>query len=275
MMDKTKQDRRKEWQRKRVQLALDYHNRKYGTNIIIKDKARYIYPTLRGKRDWDWVCHDTKTGDEIALEVKKLTDEELEKRQNLIWDILIELRDKLLNKLPGTFVLGINFLENYPLQLRGQQNKQEFKDILYRAIFQTAKTLKLGEERNLTPQILGQLPFARPDSFVCELQKVSNRDSLLRLSSGVTGFWSKELGGNEFVKFGQLVSDANEKLKKAKDDFNVKETFLVFICEGLRLANQNTVAGALNRMSQQNYSQINHIYYVSGEEVTDISLLTP
>ena len=83
-MDKTKQDRRKEWQRKRVQRTLDYHNMKYGTNITIKGKTRDVYPILRGESDWDWVCYDTKTGNEIALEVKRLMDEKLEKRQDII-----------------------------------------------------------------------------------------------------------------------------------------------------------------------------------------------
>jgi len=80
MMARTKQDRKEEWEREHVQRALDAHNKKYGTHIVIKDRTTDIYPVLKDQINWDWVCHDTKTDEEIAIEVKKLTDEKLEVR---------------------------------------------------------------------------------------------------------------------------------------------------------------------------------------------------
>ena len=259
-----------------MQRVLDYYNEKYGTHIEIKGKTTDIYPDLKGQINWDWVCYDTKTGEEIAVEVKKLTDPQLEERGNIIWNILEEIKDNLSNKLPGTFVLGIDIPNNYYLPLSGQRNRQEFKNLLYETIFQIAQRLKLEEERALTPQIIGQLPFALPDSFFCALQKVDNEGSVLGLSSGVTGFWSRWLDEHELKKFEKLVSHANnEQLKVAKKEFNVKETFLVFICEGLRLANPYTVANAIKRINRDSYSYINYICYVSGEKVTEIPLPTP
>ena len=96
----TKQDRKEEWERKRVQRVLDYHNKKYKTHIAIKGRATDVYPYLKDQLNWDWVCYDIETGDEVAVEVKKLTDEKLEVRHNTIGDVLEEIKNDLSNKLP-------------------------------------------------------------------------------------------------------------------------------------------------------------------------------
>lgn len=273
-MTTNKPDRKDKWEREHVQRVLDYHNRKYGAHIEIKDKATNIYPNLEGQLNWDWVCHDTKTGDEIAVEVKKLTDEELEVRHNTIGDVLEEIKNDLSNKLPGTFLIGSSSPTNWNIPLRGQQNKQKFKSVLCEAIFQTAKTLKLEEEQALTPQIIGQLPFTLPDSFFCALQKVSDEGSALYKSFGFVGVWPRQLNNHELVKFEELVSHGNEQLKVAKDKFKVKETFLVIIEEGLRITLPSTIPDAFNSISHNSYSYIDHAYCVSGEEVTEIPLPT-
>jgi len=175
--------------------------------------------------------------------------------------------------IPGTFLLGIIIdRKNSYLPFREQQNKQRFKDILCEAIFQTAQRLKLGEEQAITPQIIGQLPFKLPDSFFCALHKVSDEGSELILSSGVMGSWSPRLNEHELTNFAELVSHANEQLKQAT---NAKQTFLVIIEEGLRLTIPDTVAMALEQINPNNYSHINHVYYVSGEKVVEIPLPTP
>ncbi len=273
MMNKTKKDKKDSWEKKRVQRALDYHNKKYGANIEIKGKTTDIYPQLKGQPNWDWVGCDVKTGDEIAVEVKKLTDEKLEVSHNTIGNVLEEIKNGLSNKLPGTFVLSISISpKNYYIQLRGQQNKQKFKDVLCEVIFQTAQRLKLEEEQALTPQIIGQLPFALPDSFCCALCKVSDKGSALYKSSGVTGFWPWQLNEHELKNFEEKVSHANEQLGQAT---NAKQTILVIIEEGLRMTIPDTVVMALEQINHASYSQINHIYYISGEKVEEIPLPTP
>ena len=272
-MARTTQDRKDEWEKKRVQRVLDHHNKEYGTHIAIKGKTTDIYPTLNGQMNWDWVCCDTETSGETALEVKKLTDEKLEVRHNTIGDVLEEIKNDLSNRLPGSFSLGISISpEDYYLPLRGQHSKQKFKSVICEAIFKTAQTLKLEEERGLTPQIIRQLPFALPKSFFCALCKVSDKGSALYISSGITGSWSPRLNEHELKNFEELISHANEQLKQAT---NAKQTFLVIIEEGLRLTIPDTVAMALKQINPDSYSYINHIYYVSGEEVVEIPLPTP
>ena len=275
-MARIKQDRKEEWERERVQRVLNYHNKKYKIHIAIKGRATDVYPHLKEQKkqfNWDWVCHDTKTDDEIAVEVKRITDEKLEVSYNTIWDILYEVKNDLLNRLPGTFLLSIDIsCKNYYLPIRGQQNKQRFKDILCEAIFQTAQKLKLEEDRGLIPQIREKLPFALPDSFSCGLIKVNDEGSMLQLGSSVGGSWSPRLKKYELKEFGKMVSHANEQLGQAT---NAKRTILVIIEEGLRMAIPETVAVALEQINPDSYSQINHIYYVSGKKVEEIPLPTP
>ncbi len=274
-MTKNEQGQKDEWwwERTRVQRVLDYHNEKYKTHITIKGRATDVYLYLKGQLNWDWVCCDTETRGEIAVEVKKLTDEKLEVRHNTIGDVLEEIKNDLSNKLPGTFLLGISISpRNSYLPLRGQQNRQKFKDVLCEAIFQTAQRLKLEEEQALTPQIIGQLPFALPDSFFCGLCKVSDKGSALYKSSGVTGSWSWQLNEHELKNFEELVSHANEQLGQAT---NAKRTILVIIEEGLRMTIPDTVAMALEQINHGSYSQIDHIYSITGEKVAEIPLPTP
>ena len=240
-MTKNEQDIRDEWwwERTRVQRVLDYRNKKYKTHIAIKGRATDVYPCLKGQLNWDWVCCDTETSDEIAIEVKKLTDEKLEVKYNTIVDVLEEIKKDLSNKLPGTFLLSISISpKNYYLPLRGYQNKQKFKNVFREAIFQTAQTLKLEEEQALTPQVIRQLPFALPDSFFCDLCKVSDKGSTLYISSGVTGFWSWKLNEHELKKLEELISQANEQLSQAT---NAKRTMVVIIEEVAMAAPQPKV----------------------------------
>lgn len=270
-MTKNKQDKKDRWERKRVQRVLDYYNKKYGTHIEIKDKSIDVYPQLQGQTNWDWVCYDTEAGEEIAIEVKKLLAPKLEEIGNIMWQLLEEVRDCLSNKLPGTFCLYTDIPKNFYLpigEIKEIRNRQEFKNTLCKAIYETAQRLKSGENEYLNSQIIEQLPFSLPDCFLCSLHKLSGEGSMLIRGSGFTGFWPPQLDEDELEKFKQLVSHANTQLSQA----NVKQTFLVIIEEGHRIALPDTVADALKRINRDSYSHINHIYYVSGEKVVEIPL---
>jgi len=268
-MSRTKQYKKDKWERERVQRVLDYHNKKYGTHIAIKGKTTEVYPQLEGQLNWDWVCYDAETGEEIAaIEVKRLTDPELEERGNIMWQLLEEVTNSLSasKKLPGTFSLSVEIPKDYYLPFNKQENKQKFKDVLLQAICRTAQRLKSGETKDLKPQIIEQLPFVLPDVSVWDLHKFSDEGNALYKGSGTVGWWSPELDGYELENFQDKVSQANKQLSQA----NVKQTFLVIIEEGHRVTCPDTVAEALKRINHDNYSYINHIYYVSGEEVEDV-----
>jgi len=268
-MTTDKQDGKDKWERKRVQRVLDYHNKKYGTHIEIEDKSTVVHPRLKGQLNWDWVCYEAKTGDEIAVEVKKLTDPKLEGRGNIMWQLLEEVKGSLSSKLPGIFFLSVDIPTDYYLPFN-KQNKEEFMSVLSQAICRTAQKLKSGEPEDLIPQITAQLPFALPNSFFVTLHKHSDEGSALYKSSGFTGSASICFDNSELKEFEQLVSHANKQLKNA----DAKETFLVLIEEGHRPKDPPEVAEAFTNINAESYSEIRHVYFIRGEEIAEIPLPT-
>ena len=101
-MTTAKQDKKSDGKKRRVQRVLDYHNEKHGTYITIRGKTQDVRPDLKGKSDWDWACYDTETGDEVAVEVKEITREDLEAKSEGIYNVLHKIRVGLLGKLPGS-----------------------------------------------------------------------------------------------------------------------------------------------------------------------------
>ena len=270
-MAKTKRDRKEEWEREHVQRVIDYHNyhnKKYG--IQIKGKTTEVYPHLEGQLNWDWVCYDTRTGDEIALEVKKLTDPKLEEKSNVMWKLLEEIQSSLSEskKLPGKFSLSFDIPKDYYLPFDKKGNRPLLRDVIYETVYQTAQTLKLGETIDLIPRIAKQLPFKLPDFSPLDLYKFSDEGNALYKSSGITGWGSISFDNSELAEFEQLVSQANIQLEKA----NVKETFLVLIEEGHRPKDPPEVAEALKNINSACYSEISHVYFIRGEEIAEIPL---
>lgn len=265
----TKQARKEKWERERVQRVLYYHNNKYGASIEIKGKTIEVYPHLEGQLNWDWVCYDTRTGDEIALEVKKLTDAKSEERVNIVWQLLKEVSDNLLGRVPGIFSLSIDIPKGYYLPLT-KQNKHELRDLLCKVIYDTAKSLKLKEEKDLQPEIFERLSFKLPSDCFFALTKLIDEGSAIYKSSGIIGWDSNHFDNSELKEFEQLVSQANIQLRKA----NVKETFLVLIEEGHRHKDPPAVMEAFINIDAVNYSDIRHVYFVRGKETAEISLPT-
>ncbi len=253
-----------------MQRVLDYHNGTNGTSIEIKDKTTEVYPHLEGQLNWDWVCYDTRTGDEIALEVKKLTDTKSEERVNIVWQLLEEVSHSLSGRVPGTFSLSIDIPKDYYLPLN-KQNKQELRDLLCEVVCETAQRLKSEEEENLEPEILRRLSFKLDNDCSFTLTKLSDKGSAIYKSSGIIGWGSISFDESELAEFEQLVSQANIQLEKA----TVKETFLVLIEEGHRPKDPPEVAEALKNINSASYSEISHVYFIRGEEIAKIPLPTP
>jgi hypothetical protein len=272
-MSINKQDERDKGERKRVQRVLNHHKKKYGTSIEIKGKSTDVYPKLKGELNWDWVCYDTETGEEIAVEVKKITEQKLEEKVHIMWQLLAEVANSLSEskKLPGTFYLSVEIPQEYNLPFNRQGNKQKVKGVLSQAIYRTAQSLKPGKTKDLKPQIIKQLPFVLPDISVFDLHKFSNEGSMLHKGFGTVGFWSIGFDKLELQKFNNLVLWANEQLKTAR----VQETLLVLVEEGQRPINPSEIEEAFTKINAGSYSKIRHVYFIRGKEITEIPLPTP
>lgn len=277
-MTTNEQDKKVEWKKRRVQRVLDYHNKKYGTHIAIVDKTQNVRLDLKGKSDWDLVCRDTETNEEIAIEVKRLTDPTLEKRGYILWQLLEEIKNSLTKsqKLPGTFHLYADIPGDFHLPIRGEENKQELRNLLCEVICGTAPKLRIGEKADLDRRIRLMLRIMKktgsrfyiPQTLLCTLTKIDNKGSVLTLGSGQTYWKSSEIKDTELEKFEELVSQAKGQLQKA----NVKETFLVFT-EGHSGREGSELEKAFNSIKKESYSGIKYVYFVMmGEKVTEIPL---
>lgn len=270
IMAKTKQDLKYEWERDHVQRVLDFKNSCCGSQIKIKGKAVDVYPQLKGQSNWDWVCYDEKTGEEIAVEVKRITDTKIEEKSSIMWQLLREIQH-ILNEskiLPGIFSLSLDIPQDYSLPFRISNNRQVLRDTIIKVVQKAAQTLELNEELDLAPQIQGQLSFKLPDFTPLTLYKLSDQGSAIYKSSGVTGGGSIEFDESELEEFELLVTHSNEQLKLAK----VKETFLVIIEEGFRHKDPPEIEAAFAKIKLESHSEIRHVYFVRGKEVAEISL---
>jgi len=262
-MTTDKQDGKDKWERKRVQRVLDYHNKKYGTHIEIEGKSIVVHPRLKGQLNWDWVCYEAKTGDEIAVEVKQITREDLEAKSGAIYNVLHEIRVDLLGKLPGNFSLFVNIDEDYDFPFRKQpKNKQRFKKAVSELIIKVANKLNIGQKEDITNQIDEKLQFNFPVTVFFDLYKASNNGSTLVIE--------RLVGGSPvpLENFQQLISHANEQLKVA----SVEETLLVVVEEDLNPTEPSEVAEAFKNINSASYSNIRHVYFIRGGEVGEIPL---
>ena len=255
-------------ERNQVQDILDHHNRKYG--VQIKDRVAAIYPNLGNQPGWDWVCYDPGTGDEIALVVKRLTEESPEEMGDIIRVVLAEMEDSLDGKLTGTFSLDVEIPSDYCFPRKNgkiQWNKvHEFRRLLASVIYDKAPTLRLEEQRDLTSQITNKLSFALPESFRCRLKKTGYGGSVLNISHEQAGYPALET-----EEFEHLVSQANEQLRTA----GARQKWLLLIEEGDRSVDPAALAEGLVRISPENRSEITRFYCLGGGEVVEIMLPSP
>jgi len=271
-MTTNKQDTRVKWERKRVQRVLDYHNKKYRTHITIKGKSINVFPKLKGQLNWDWVCYDMETCDEIAMEIKRITEQKLEKKAKAIYNLLHEVRLSLLGLLTGEFLLSVNVPDDYSFPLRGQpQKKQILKDVISRAITEASQRLDVGETQDLAPHINERLPFELPNIMFFDFHKLNNEGNGLVLNPMIGHSWSIGFDEIELEKFEHLVSYANKQLEAAHTD----KTILILIEEGYRPIDPPEIAEAFANINAENYSEIRQVYFVRGEEITEIPLPTP
>lgn len=181
-----------DWERIRVQRVLDYYNRKFGTSIEIKNKPEYLpqYSDLVSK--WDWVCVDTNTKEEIAVEVKQLTDIKKEKEYGAIYKALTEVIRSINNSriLKGTYLLSSQIQLNKTRVFINIPKKNEFNNTLFQIICESANSMKQGEQKLLTPFIKQRLSSQIPDFLSITISKLDVQGS--QISKGLGIF----VGGN-------------------------------------------------------------------------------
>lgn len=264
-----------EWEKKRVQRVLRYHNIKYGTNIKIIDRATNIFPQLIGQTNWDWVCRNKTTSEEVAVEVKRFTDEDIENLFNNLRRILSGVKRKLASNLQGSFYLDISLpvyqgaLRDYPFLLQSEK-KRKFGELLLKTVSNESQKLTLKKVIDLTPAIAKSYPL--PDGFKCNLKKASNEGNQLLLSSGTIGVYSLHVTESQLLQLKCQVTYANQQLKVAKT-YGINQTMLIFIEEGHSWIEQpEELEQSFKTFDPTTYQNIRFVYFISGTRVTEIRL---
>jgi hypothetical protein len=272
-MSNTTQQRKNEWEKRHVQSVLDFYNCKYDTHFVVLGKSTDIYPELikQSNRhlDWDWVCTDPQTGNEFAVEVKRITDQKAEEKSHILWQLLTEVQNNLNNNrvLQGTFHLSSNFSMSFDLPF-SKNNKNELKEVLYNIILEESQKLEVGKEIGLTSKVQRQLSFRLPELTLFILHKIDAQNSYLSKGSGIGTVGSINFDEEELEEFQRLLIHANMQLGTA----NPRNTLLVIIEEGFRHKDPDTITDAFSRISPEYYLNIDQVYFISGKEVAEIQL---
>ncbi|MGD0795056.1 MAG: hypothetical protein ABR958_05650 [Dehalococcoidales bacterium] len=268
-MDKARLERKEKWEREHVQHVLDYFNKIYESQLTIIGKSTEVYPELKGQVNWDWVCQDNKNKDLVAVEVKRITNSKIEEKSNIVWQILEEVQRDLNTQriLRGTYTFSIDINRRGYSPLNAV-NRQKLKEVLINLISKASQELKDEEERDLTHYVQKQLPFKFTDLESLTLYKINNLGSEIYKSSGITGAESINFDSAELNQFQQLVKKANTQLSKPNANMN----FLVLIEEGHRPIDPPEIEEAFRKIEPTSYSNISRVFFIRGEEVSDITL---
>jgi len=259
------------WQKSYVQRVLDYHNQKHSTSIAITGRYEKIHPELQGGRGWDWVCHDKSHGSEIAIEVKRLTNPQLQERFSVLDEICHELSGELSGDLKGVFILFTEVSEEEHFDLKGA-NKQRIKENLNELILREAQSLGTGSEKDLTTELRARLPEVLPQDCYFKLHKLDSEGSYLAPDVGVA--WSapsEELQGEDLVKFQKLVQSANQQLAEAKAK-GISDTFLIILEIWFSGAEADVIQKTLHHLELHDLRFIKHVYHVGHSSVSCIWL---
>lgn len=252
-----------------VQGVLSYHNKTHRANIAIEGRCEDIYPELRGKANWDWVCRDETKGNEVAVEVKRLTNPELEERSSVLDEIGRQLSSELSGKLPGTFLLDIGIPEE-PIEMR-LAHKEQLKGILKESICEAAQRLRVKGEKDLAQRLNRELPYQLPEACTFIVKKRASGESCLDISLGYVG-WGPvgSLEGNEFKKFKESIQRANGQLALAIER-GISETILI-IYDRYSFADANAIEETFRVLESLDYDNIKYVYLDSRFEVREILL---
>jgi hypothetical protein len=262
-----------DWEKIRVQRVLDYCNEKHGTHIVVQGKADTIYPELKGQLNWDWVCRDTQTKEEIAVEVKKLTNPQKEQEYGAIRKAFTKIETKVNNtrELHGTYLLSSQIQLNQTRIFGEKGNKEKFIDAVVQTVCESAKSMKQKEEKLLTPLIKPRLSFQLPDFTSITLCKISDKGEKIGKGFGTSGIYSINFSEKDLKEFERIIIHANTQLEKSTK----KNTMLVLIEEGYGFKDPPAVTMAFSRIQPESYSKIGRVYLISGKEISEILLPNP
>lgn len=252
-----------------VQQAIDTHNSTYGKNFSIQDRADEVYPDLRGRLNWDWVCKDQASGVEAAVEVKRLTSELAEETHANLGKIGREVIGKAQARLLGVFNLHVD-LPGPDFQVGGPARRKKLVDRIAGFVVGNAKEVPHGQAITTRVEVGGQLSEVLPTGTRLDLYRhdparlklAARQLNYLHINFGWGMFGATgTLMGEELAEFRRVIGKANRQLGIAKQ-MMIRETLLVLIEIGFSAADPSALESTVRSLTREEYDNINHIYLV-------------
>lgn len=256
-----------------VRLAVEAHNATYHTDFSVVGQADDIYPRLKGSRNqcknWDWVCRDSVSRKEAAIEIKRLTTELAEKTHNELTKVAEGIWTETRDRLRGVFSLFVD-LPNPNFVLGNKAQRKRLVEVLAGFVTEVSNDLPDGETKTMRVEADDRLSDVLPadtwlNLFRHDRVKLKPADSQMNyLSVSFDWGWSaatQTLVDKELDEFKGLIAKANKQLGVAKQR-GIPETFLVLVEIGFSGAAPDAVKNTLDDLDPATYSNINHIYLV-------------
>lgn len=252
-----REEQKEQSEKKYAQRFLEYYNEQKGT--------QFANPSRPVQGNYDFNCTDEASGDQIALEITNLADEQVEEIDKSLWRILKQIREETSGRLPGIFTLWVD-VPAQPLLLK-QERKRVFEEALKDCVYERTAKLKTKREVDLTQQINKRMLPEVFESPRISLKKFSDEGSHLTISSW-RSFSASNLTGKEFAEFQRLVGNKNCQLSQAQG----RETFLIIVVERSVVADADAMKDAFKRLDPSDYSHIDHVYRIEGSRIERIPL---
>lgn len=259
---------RESWTRGFVQRVNDAHNASYGTRLCLNGLAEDIYPELRGKNYWDWVCRDQASGVEAAVEAKRVTRQLVERTHSELKKVGQRICAEVRDKLRGAFSLWVD-LPTPDFKVGRSAQRKKLIECLAGFVVERAKEAPEGETIPTRVEAGDQLSEVLPAGTWLHLyrhdpskQKPDAREvNYLQVRFDCSeGFAATStLTGGEFGEFRSLIAKANKQLGVAKRK-GIPETLLVLV--EMRYSGADALESTVCILPRADYCNIDHIYLI-------------
>lgn len=258
-----------ERKRANVQRVLDCHNEECGTDFEVVGRSVHLCPELKHPgKDWNWVCRDSVSGVEGAVEVKNLTDPAMERTSHFILEeVCREVCDIVGCKVAGRFHLTC-YMGEEPIELR-RRERTRFVECLAGIVRRTAPCLDLGTSCDLTGTLRQSFPEL-PRKWRFALLKLGAEGTAVS-ATPVGGRFAptQEFWGDDFAEFKKDVKKANKQLGVARKK-GILDTFLILADEGWMAPDGEAVAWGVGQIEPRDRCNIKWVYFRVGDIVYEI-----
>jgi len=252
-----------------VRWAVEAHNATYHTDFSVVGQARNIYPRLKNNSNWDWVCRDSVSGEEAAIEVKKLTAELAEKTHGELTKVAQEICTEVRDRLQGVFSLFV-YLPNPDFVVGNKAQRERLVEVIATFVIEVSNDLPAGETKTRKVDADRRLSDVLPAGTWLDLHRhdrvklkpADRQPNYLHVSFdwGLSAA-TRTLADKELDEFRCLIAKANKQLGVAKQK-GIPETFLILVEISFSGAAPDAVKNTLDDLAPDTYSNINHIYLV-------------